>query len=123
MGKIGGVVLEVGTDLQGVSQEQRAKLDNQLLLGIGRAAYGKVLVTIQTLRVGDDVDLFVRLVTGERPPLERPSGALMAMRSAPGQLQAIAPTNCGVNRPGLKDALGVTVTALMWVSMRRTMRT
>ena len=57
----------------------------QFLSGIGRAAYGTALITIQTLRLGVGVDLAfgAEAISSDRP------------------------TKGGVDRPGLKDDLVV----------------
>jgi hypothetical protein len=85
VGERGCVGLEIGADLQGISQDHRATLGNQLLPGIGRAAYGtdERLMNRETLRSSHGDAIGAGAIAGDRP------------------------TKGGVDPPRLKDALGV----------------
>lgn len=99
--------LEIGADLQGISQDHRATLGNQLLPGIGRAAYGTTLVAMLSLRAGVGVDLLVRQGASERLMTREALRSRQSDAFGAGGIAGDRPTKCGVDRPVLKHALGV----------------
>lgn len=99
--------LEIGADLQGISQDHRVTLGNQLLPGIGRAADGTTLVAILSLRAGVGVDLLVRQGASERLMTREALRSRQSDAFGAGAIASDRPTKCGVDHPGLKDALGV----------------
>jgi len=107
VGERGCVGLEIGADLQGISQDHRAALGNQLLPGIGRAAYGTTLVAILSLRAGVGVDLLVRQGASERLMNRETLRSSHGDAIGAGAIAGDRPTKGGVDRPRLKDALGV----------------
>ena len=107
VGERGCVGLEIRADLQGISQDHRATLGNQLLPGIGRAAYGTTLVTILTLRAGVGVDLLLRQGASERLMTREALRSRQGDAFGAGGIAGGRPTKWGVDRPGLKHALGV----------------
>ena len=64
-------------------------------------------MTIQTLRLGVGVDLLVRQGTGERLTTREAPSSSQGDAIAAGAIASDRPIKGGVDRPGLKDTLGV----------------
>ena len=64
-------------------------------------------MTIQTLRLGVGVDLLVRQGTGERLTTREAPSSSQGDAIAAGAIASDRPIKVGVDRPGLKDTLGV----------------
>ena len=72
----------------------------QFLSGIGRAAYGTALITIQTLRLGVGVDLLVRQGTGERHTAREALRSRQSDAFGAGAIASDRPTKCPVRALG-----------------------